>query len=241
MEGCGYVLPAVLALVLRNRLRLPWLISQGARRATEVVVCVCQGFQIQRVQVRAGCTQNNDKRFETKPMAQHAAGGLGCTLVRPLKLNSGLGEIDTAAQDATMAEIDALEWERCSEPAYDALNNVTKGAIVELKTFQKPPAGVQKTFEAVLIALGHANPTWRDCLTFLSCAAAGGLASYLRAYNPKIMTPATLRKMQPAMEEFPPERVQSISKAAGNVAIWVHAVYNVSRPDPARPSNTPTR
>lgn len=62
------------------------------------------------------------------------------------------------AGEALTAEV--KDWETMSASSYQALAQVKRSDLTEVKSFAAPPAGVKKTLEAALVALGHPSTTW---------------------------------------------------------------------------------
>jgi hypothetical protein len=93
--------------------------------------------------------------------------------------------------------VDRSDWE-ADAVEYRALT-VSAAEIVELRSLARsPPEAVKDVFHALLIALGHANPTWRDAVAWLNSDSAARLAARLRTFDPQTrMTLAKTRTMTP--------------------------------------------
>ena len=143
---------------------------------------------------------------------------------RPKTLHGELGSL-TAHHTAPGVH---TEWEMRSKPSLQAMSGITKAAIAELKTFNRPPAAVHMAFEAVLVALGHREVSWKECVKFLLSSGRSMILARLLAFDPRTVTPEMLRRMKPFVSEWSPKQVQTCSHAAAPVAMWVHAVYEVS-------------
>ena len=117
----------------------------------------------------------------------------------------------------------SVDWENCSSAAHEAIGNVKKAEITEVKSYAKPPRGVERTLDAVLAirglptGFGNAKKLLADPQFFKS----------ILNFDPGTIDAAMLKRLQPYIEDpsMQPEAMWKVSKAAAPVAMWVHAVY----------------
>jgi len=108
------------------------------------------------------------------------------------------------------------------QSAIRALDSLDKADIVEVKGFAKPPDAVKTVMEAVCIMFGQ-KPDWDNSKKIL---ADMQFLDKLKTYDKDNIPAATLKKVakyiaDPTMEA---SAVQRVSKAAGGLALWVHAM-----------------
>ena len=112
------------------------------------------------------------------------------------------------------------------ESAMAALNSLTKGDISEVKNFSQPPEKVKMTMEAVCILLGQ-KPEWDTAKKVLSM---GDFMDQLVNYDKDNIDPKRIKQLQKYVtnEEFTPDVVGKVSKAAKGLCMWCCAmdVYN---------------
>jgi dynein heavy chain len=106
--------------------------------------------------------------------------------------------------------------------AVDALNSLNKGDITEIKSFAKPPALVQTTLEAVCILKGE-KPDWATAKGIMSDP---NFLQSLFDFDKDNIPDARLKKLKKYVnnEEFTPESVGKVSKAAKSLCMWCCAM-----------------
>ena len=106
--------------------------------------------------------------------------------------------------------------------AVDALNSLNKGDITEIKTFTKPPTMVQMTLEAVCILKGE-KPDWSTAKTIMSDA---NFLQSLFDFDKDNIPDARLKKLKKYTnnEDFTPDNVGKVSKAAKSLCMWCCAM-----------------
>ncbi|XP_025097584.1 dynein heavy chain 1, axonemal-like [Pomacea canaliculata] len=127
-------------------------------------------------------------------------------------------------------------------PALDAalasLKSLSKNDVVEVKSMQKPPAGVRLVIEAVCIMQGvkpkkiageklgtKVDDYWDSGKNLLQ--DAGKFLDSLFTYDKENIPDSVISKIQPYMENenFMPEAIQKVSKACTSICQWVRAMH----------------
>jgi dynein heavy chain len=108
------------------------------------------------------------------------------------------------------------------QSAVDALNSLNKGDITEIKSFAKPPPLVQTTMEAVCILKG-VKPDWDSAKKLLS---DGNFLQSLMDFDKDNISEPILKKLKKYidMEDFNPDSVGRVSKAAKSLCMWACAM-----------------
>ena len=109
------------------------------------------------------------------------------------------------------------------EAAEKALSMLDKAAITEVKSFPKPPAAVELVCEAVMILLGE-KTDWSSVKVVLG--NVNEFIGRLKGYNEQMKkVPESVfnkvRSKYLSKPEFNAKDVESKSKAAGCLCIWV--------------------
>lgn len=106
--------------------------------------------------------------------------------------------------------------------AVDALNSLNKGDITEIKSFSKPPTMVQMTLEAVCILKGE-KPDWATAKAIMNDA---NFLQSLFDFDKDNIPEARLKKLKKYVnnEDFTPESVGKVSKAAKSLCMWCCAM-----------------
>lgn len=128
------------------------------------------------------------------------------------------GAQDTAAlRDEACAAV--AEVEPVLAAAEEALGALNRNDIVEIKTFTRPPALVQRTMEAVCILLSEPSD-WDGAKRVLSDA---GFQKRLLEFDRDSVSSQMLAQLQPILAEpsFAPDPVGRQSKAAMGMCMWV--------------------
>uniref|UniRef100_A0A8C3AFB1 Dynein axonemal heavy chain 6 n=1 Tax=Cyclopterus lumpus TaxID=8103 RepID=A0A8C3AFB1_CYCLU len=111
--------------------------------------------------------------------------------------------------------------------ANEALSNLDKADISEIKVFTKPPDLVMTVMEAVCILLS-CKPDWQGARQLL------GDSNFLRRltdYDKDNIKSQILLKLQKYINnpDFIPEKVEKVSKACTSMCMWVRAMDRYSR------------
>lgn len=113
------------------------------------------------------------------------------------------------------------------EGALEALNQLNKAEIGEVRSFPKPPPLVQMTMEAVNILLGE-KPDWDSAKKVLT---DGKFMDRLKQYDKDNIPPRVLKQLEKytTKPEYSPESVGNVSKAAKSLCMWTHAMDKYSK------------
>jgi dynein cytoplasmic 1 heavy chain len=132
-------------------------------------------------------------------------------------------EADVSARQEVVME-DLAKAEPAVEEAKRSVNNIKKQHLQEVRSLQRPPAGVKMALEAVCVLLGHRAAEWA---TVLSIIKRDDFISSIVSYdNQTQMTPplrAKMRRDYLSKDDFTYERVNRSSKACGPLVQWVQA------------------
>eukprot|EP00741_Cyanophora_paradoxa_P000409 tig00000404_g400.t1 len=136
-------------------------------------------------------------------------------------------EVKVLADDARKDLDEALP---ALNGAIEALNSLNKNDINEIKSFAKPPELVQKVMESVLILL-EKKPDWASAKQVLSDTQ---FMNKLVTYDKDNIPEAVIKKVKKYIddEQFKPEIVEKVSKAAKSLCLWVRAMdvyYRVAK------------
>ena len=140
----------------------------------------------------------------------------------PSPLTKGnLAALAEAAGDANAAG--SVDWEQCSSAAHEAICNVKKAQVQELKSYAKPPNGVILVLECVA-AIHGTDKSWANAKKSL---ADPKFFENILHFDISTIDAAMLKRMKPYIENpaMAPEAIWKVSKAVAPVAMWVHAVY----------------
>merc|ERR1719253_1719997 len=108
------------------------------------------------------------------------------------------------------------------EAAVDALEKLDKKSIAEVKVYAKPPELVMKTMNAVMTVMDK-TPTWAVAKNELNDV---NFLNRLKNFDKDHMSNTTLKKIEKYTKDdfFQPKEVTKVSKAAGALCQWVHAM-----------------
>jgi dynein heavy chain len=139
-----------------------------------------------------------------------------------LRVNLGKEEIECKAiADDAEAELNvALP---ALQKAMTEVEKLDKGAISEVKAYKSPPKQVETVLAAVMILFSK-QTDWNTAKKVL------GEANFLqsvKSYDKDNVSTAIMKKIKGYVShaDFKPEAVGAVSKAAGALCIWVHAIY----------------
>merc|ERR1719506_3599449 len=123
---------------------------------------------------------------------------------------------------AADAEKDLAKAMPALDAAVDALEKLDKKSIAEVKAYAKPPDLVLKTMNAVMTVMDK-PATWASAKNELNDI---NFLQRLKNFDKDNMSNATLKKIEKYTKDstFQPQTVQNVSKAAGALCMWVHAM-----------------
>ena len=134
---------------------------------------------------------------------------------------------DAAANDANVLEEQAAGDLAIAKPALDravdAVNCLDKASMTELKSFTKPPSGVDKVTAAllVMIKLEKKDFSWENAKKMM--AKVDAFKERLETYRGDDIPANVLAVVQPMLEDpdFNVEKMRNKSAAAANLCNWV--------------------
>ncbi|KAL8445804.1 hypothetical protein Emed_005360 [Eimeria media] len=111
--------------------------------------------------------------------------------------------------------------------ALKSLESLDKRDLQELKSFPSPPALVETVMNAVCLLLGR-KQSWEEAKKVLNDTS---LLSTLRDYDKDNLPPKLMHQLSKytALEDFVPEKVANVSKAATSLCMWVRAVESYAK------------
>ncbi|RHY34017.1 hypothetical protein DYB32_001198 [Aphanomyces invadans] len=132
-----------------------------------------------------------------------------------------------AAEAATKIERQATAELEIAQPALkaaqEAVNCLNKASLTELKSMQKPPAGVDKVTTAVLMMVKEEtkNFTWDNAKKMM--AKVDAFKIQLEQYDKEHIPIEVVQRVEPILEDpnFNYEKMKSKSVAAANLCTWV--------------------
>jgi dynein heavy chain len=149
---------------------------------------------------------------------------------------------DEAAGEARKLEDQAAGDLAIASPALEAANNAVKcldkNSLTELKSFSKPPAGVDKVTTALLIMIKGEKKdfSWENAKKMM--AKVDAFKEKLEKYRGEDIPEDVIAKVLPMLDdpEFTFEKMKTKSAAAANLANWViniiqyNGIYKRVRP-----------
>ncbi|CDJ52733.1 Dynein heavy chain, related [Eimeria brunetti] len=144
--------------------------------------------------------------------------------------------IEKAAADAARMEAQSIR-DDCQRDidevmpllhqAIKALEALDKRDLQELKSFPAPPALVETVMNAVCVLLGR-KESWEEAKKVLNDTS---LLVTLREYDKDHISPKILYQLSKytTLEDFLPERVANVSKAATSLCMWVRAIESYAQ------------
>ncbi|KAL8272360.1 hypothetical protein Esti_003650 [Eimeria stiedai] len=111
--------------------------------------------------------------------------------------------------------------------ALRSLESLDKRDLQELKSFPSPPALVETVMNAVCLLLGR-KQSWEEAKKVLNDTS---LLSTLQDYDKDNLPPKLMHQLSKytALEDFVPEKVANVSKAATSLCMWVRAVESYAK------------
>ena len=137
------------------------------------------------------------------------------------------GKADAAAFEAGKLEDQAAGDLAVAKPALeaanDAVNCLDKASLTELKSFSKPPSGVDKVTTALLIMIRGEKKdfSWENAKKMM--AKVDAFKEKLETYRGEDIPEDTINRVGPMLDdaEFTYEKMKTKSAAAANLANWV--------------------
>ena len=119
------------------------------------------------------------------------------------------------------------DWETASSSAYEILNTLKKGDVVELKSYKAPPQLVKNVVKATMLVLGERDwESWGAGKKLMG----GNILERFQDFDPGNIDQKMVKKLQPFVDEFADEkRVQAVSKAVAGMAAFARAAYEYGR------------
>lgn len=148
-------------------------------------------------------------------------------------------KVERQTADAVRAEASAIRDECQNDleavmPAFQralrALEALEKRDIQEIKSFTSPPALVETVMNAVCLLLGR-KQSWEEAKKVL-CDTS--LLQTLREYDKEHISAKLLQQLTKytGLDDFSPEKVSTVSKAATSLCMWVLAIENFAKASP---------
>lgn len=144
--------------------------------------------------------------------------------------------IERAAADAARLEAQSIR-DDCQRDidevmpllhqAIKALEALDKRDLQELKSFPAPPSLVETVMNAVCVLLGR-KESWDEAKKVLNDTS---LLITLREYDKDHIPPKILQQLSKytTLDDFLPERVANVSKAATSLCMWVRAIESYAQ------------
>lgn len=136
---------------------------------------------------------------------------------------------DEVAKRKEVVNADLAKAEPAVKDAAEAVGNIKRQHLTEVRSMGNPPAGVKLALEAVCTLLGHKIDSWKTIQAIVR--RDDFIASIVGYDNEHQMTRSHRIRMQNeflSKDEFTYERVNRASKACGPLVQWVEAQVNFS-------------
>ena len=136
---------------------------------------------------------------------------------------------EEVAKRKEIVNADLAMAEPAVKDAAEAVGNIKRQHLTEVRSMGNPPAGVKLALEAVCTLLGHKVDSWKTIQAIVR--RDDFIASIVGYNNEGQMTRSHRIKMQNeflSKEDFTYERVNRASKACGPLVQWVEAQVNFS-------------
>jgi len=136
---------------------------------------------------------------------------------------------DEVAKRKEVVNADLARAEPAVLDAKEAVGNIKRQHLTEVRSMGSPPAGVRLALNAVCTLLGHKIDEWKTVQAIVR--RDDFIASIVGYDNERQMTRSLRTKMQNeflSKDEFTYERVNRASKACGPLVQWVEAQVNFS-------------
>ena len=136
---------------------------------------------------------------------------------------------EEVAKRKEVVSADLAMAEPAVRDAQEAVGNIKRQHLTEVRSMSNPPAGVKLALEAVCTLLGHKADSWK---TIQAIVRREDFIGSIVDYDNKVqMTRSHRIKMQNeflSKDDFTYERVNRASKACGPLVQWVEAQVNYS-------------
>ena len=136
---------------------------------------------------------------------------------------------DEVARRKEVVNADLAKAEPAVLDAKEAVGNIKRQHLTEVRSMGNPPAGVRLALDAVCTLLGHKVDGWKTIQGIVR--RDDFIASIVGYDNERQMTKSLRTKMQNdflTKDDFTYERVNRASKACGPLVQWVEAQVNFS-------------
>ena len=147
-----------------------------------------------------------------------------------LKIQANLDkQEEEVARRKEVVNADLAKAEPAVLDAQEAVGNIKRQHLTEVRSMTNPPAGVKLALEAVCTLLGHKIDGWRTIQALVR--RDDFIASIVGYDNERQMTRGHRTKMQNeflSKDDFTYEKVNRASKACGPLVQWVEAQVNFS-------------
>ena len=147
-----------------------------------------------------------------------------------LKIQANLDkQEEEVAKRKEVVNADLAKAEPAVVSAQDAVGNIKRQHLTEVRSMTNPPSGVKLALEAVCTLLGHKVDSWRTIQAIVR--RDDFIASIVGYDNERQMTRGHRTRMQSeflSKEDFTYEKVNRASKACGPLVQWVEAQVNFS-------------
>jgi len=147
-----------------------------------------------------------------------------------LKIQANLDkQEEEVARRKEVVNADLAKAEPAVISAQEAVGNIKRQHLTEVRSMANPPSGVKLALEAVCTLLGHKIDSWRTIQALVR--RDDFIASIVGYDNERQMTRGHRTRMQNeflSKEDFTYEKVNRASKACGPLVQWVEAQVNFS-------------
>ena len=147
-----------------------------------------------------------------------------------LKIQANLDKQEgEVARRKEVVNADLAKAEPAVISAQEAVGNIKRQHLTEVRSMTNPPSGVKLALEAVCTLLGHKIDGWRTIQAIVR--KDDFIASIVGYDNERQMTRSHRTRMQNeflSKEDFTYEKVNRASKACGPLVQWVEAQVNFS-------------
>ena len=136
---------------------------------------------------------------------------------------------EEVAKRKDVVNADLAKAEPAVRDAADAVGNIKRQHLTEVRSMGNPPDGVKRSLEAVCTLLGHKVDSWKTIQAIVR--RDDFIASIVGYDNERQMTRTHRIRMQNeflSKDDFTYERVNRASKACGPLVQWVEAQVNYS-------------
>ena len=136
---------------------------------------------------------------------------------------------EEVAKRKEVVSADLARAEPAVRDAADAVGNIKRQHLTEVRSMGNPPDGVKRSLEAVCTLLGHKVDSWKTIQAIVR--RDDFIASIVGYDNERQMTRTHRIRMQNeflSKDDFTYERVNRASKACGPLVQWVEAQVNYS-------------